>query len=138
MILYDGKSPIDWVYYGEMTLDEMKAYDEEVKEWNETHDKDKKDMRFIGLYSGDPCVLFDDGAGKVYSWMFLRAKMAEFEVTPTDDYEADFEALEAAMNKPVIRLKEEEIAEALAEMGQLITDQYLAMAELAALAAEEK
>lgn len=101
MHLYDGTSSIDWFHHGTMTRDQM--------------DGD-------GKYPQDGrAVLFDDGAGKVYSWKLLDAMCDAFGVTKTEDARADFDAVATAM---------EEIPPDRAE-------QALQMAESAQQAADE-
>ena len=50
MILYDGESSVVWFYDGVMTPEEMMC------------DREKRELFEV------PCVLYDDGAGKVYSF----------------------------------------------------------------------
>lgn len=80
MILYDGTSSINWFHNGPMTREQM--------------DGD-------GKYPQDGrAVLFDDGAGKVYSWKLLDAMCDEYGIYKTEDAQADFDAVVAAMNEP--------------------------------------
>lgn len=55
MKVYDGVSSIKWFYSGEKTVEQM-----------------REDPMFAGLFK-EPCVLYDDGAGKVFGWEPLRA-----------------------------------------------------------------
>ena len=50
MIIYDGESSVVWFYDGVMTPEEM------------MRDREKRELFEV------PCVLYDDGAGKVYSF----------------------------------------------------------------------
>lgn len=78
MQLYDGRSDIDWFYEGAMTIGEMAA-----------------DPRYAPLASV-PCVLYDDGAGRVYSFELLevmKAKLGVEEEDPEKAYEACVAAL---------------------------------------------
>lgn len=82
MLLYDGKSSINWVYHGEMTKAEM-VKDPELKALTEV-----------------PCILFDDGAGRVYSWKYLSALAAQYGVEQKATPEETFAAIQAAMQLP--------------------------------------
>lgn len=80
MRLYDGQSAVDWLFYGTMTKDQMLA-----------------DERFSAMVQ-EPSVLLDDGAGGVYDWRFLSALAAEWGVDMTDDHQAVFDSVLAAMS----------------------------------------
>lgn len=80
MKLYDGQSAVDWLFYGTMTKDQMLA-----------------DERFAAMVQ-EPSVLIDDGAGGVYDWRFLAALAAEWGVEMTDDHQAVFDSVVAAMS----------------------------------------
>ena len=91
MILYDQKSNVDWFYDGEMSADQMKEL------------PDKK-----GLFK-EPCVLYDDGAGKVYSWEPLSEAAKRYYVVCASDEET-FEELEHRMfGNPYVSAQEEKI-----------------------------
>ena len=62
MMLYDGKSDIDWFYSGKMTSDEMKGAD---------------DLHTLFI---EPCVLYDNGEGKVYRFEPLNDLAARWAV----------------------------------------------------------
>lgn len=55
MILYDQVSDIDWFYEGIMTADEMLANEEKR------------------ILFEEPCVLYDNGNGKVFRFETLRS-----------------------------------------------------------------
>ena len=54
MKIYDGVRSIKWFYSGEKTAEQM-----------------REDPMFAGLFN-EPCVLYDDGADKVFGWEPLR------------------------------------------------------------------
>ena len=80
MIIYDGTSSIDWFYDGTKTREEMDG---------DAH------------YPQDGrAVLYDNGAGSVYSWALLDVLCERYGVEPTDDAQADYDSVVAAMNAP--------------------------------------
>lgn len=89
MQLYTGSEPIDWVYHGKKTVEEMTG-----------------DHRFP--QPGTAAVLYDDGAGKVFDWIFLDALAARYGVEVTES-QATYEAIIEAMNKPLPAVTAEEL-----------------------------
>lgn len=79
MILYDQGTSVDWFYTGSQTYDEMKA------------DPFRKALTEV------PCVLYDNGAGKVYSFEPLESVCARWAVPYTGNPERDFSNLTSAM-----------------------------------------
>lgn len=80
MKLYNGESPIEWFYSREMTADDMRA-DEA-----------------LSLLFEQPCVLFDDGAGKVYSFATLESVAGRYGVDGSGEPEQVFAAIIEAAN----------------------------------------
>ena len=115
MILYDGTSPIGWFYDGTMTREQMDG-----------NSKCPQDGR---------AVLFDDGAGKVYSWQLLDAMCDAFGVTKTEDARADFDAVATAMEE--IPPDRAEQALQVAETAQQAADEAKATADTAAASVNE-
>lgn len=89
MQLYTGSEPIDWVYHGKKTVEEMTG-----------------DHRFP--QPGTAAVLYDDGAGKVFDWIFLDALATRYGVEVTES-QATYEAIIEAMNKPLPAVTAEEL-----------------------------
>lgn len=89
MQLYTGSEPIDWVYHGLKTVEEMTG-----------------DHRFP--QPGTAAVLYDDGAGKVFDWIFLDALATRYGVEVTES-QATYEAIIEAMNKPLPAVTVEEL-----------------------------
>lgn len=82
MYLYDGKSDIDWFYDGYKTREEMDS-----------------DLHYPP--SDQPCVIFDNGAGKAYDWRYLSVFCDEYGVELTEDWQATFDAVLLAIeNQP--------------------------------------
>lgn len=65
MLLYDNESSVDWFYDGEKTKEQMQA-----------------DAKYSGMFDA-PAVLYDNGAGKVYSWESLEDVCARYYVRYT-------------------------------------------------------
>lgn len=80
MQLYDQVSSITWAYGGEMTPEEMREGDL----YNELFEV--------------PCVLYDNGAGKVYRFEPLETVCARWAVPYTGNPTQDFDSLTAAMD----------------------------------------
>lgn len=98
MELYDGVSDVNWFYLGKKTREEMDG-----------------DSRFP---QDARSVLFDDGAGRVYRWRYLNMMCDEFGVAKTDDAQADFDSVVAAMQDPK-PTTEQKVAEIENEMNAL-------------------
>ena len=98
MILYDGTSSIDWFHEGQKTREQMDG--------NSRYPQDGR------------AVLFDDGAGRVYSWKLLDAMCDEYGVDKTEDAQADFDSVAAAMQEPK-PTTEQKVAEIENEMDAL-------------------
>ena len=82
MILYDRESPINWARRGTLTADEM------------------AEVPQLSQLLSEPSVLFDNGAGVVYDWRLLSVECARYGVSPTGDEDADYAALQDAMQRP--------------------------------------
>lgn len=82
MELYDGSSGVDWFYDGSMTRDEM-----------------LDDPKYACLFSA-PCVLYDDGFGRVYRHETLEAACARVGVEYGGDACGAFGRLVEAMSTP--------------------------------------
>lgn len=80
MQLYDQVSGITWAYGGEMTPEEMREGDL----YNELFEV--------------PCVLYDNGAGKVYRFEPLETVCARWAVPYTGNPTQDFDSLTAAVD----------------------------------------
>lgn len=115
MILYDGTSPIDWFYDGTMTHYQMDGC-----------------ARYP---QGGRAVLFDNGVGKVYSWKLLDAMCDEYGVDKTDNAQADFDAVVAAMDEPAPDRAEQALE--MAESAQQTADEAKTTADTAATSVNE-
>lgn len=73
MKLYDQTSAIEWFYGTEMTAEEMRG-----------------DRRYDQLFR-EPCVLYDDGAGKVYRFETLAGLAARCAVPQSGPAEVVYE-----------------------------------------------
>lgn len=80
MLLYDNGANIDWFYGGTQTYDEMRA--------------DPLHRRVTEV----PCVLYDNGAGKVYSYETLESLAARWAVPYTGDAHGTFDAIASRMD----------------------------------------
>ena len=80
MQLYDMKSSVNWVRGGELSAEQMRG----MKECS-------------GLFSA-PCVLYDDGAGRVYSFEPLADAAARWCVPQVGGTDAAFAELKARMD----------------------------------------
>ena len=115
MHLYDGTSSIDWFYFGTMTREQMDG--------NPKYPQDGR------------AVLFDDGAGKIYSWKLLDAMCDEYGVEKTEDAQADFDAVATAMEEiPPDRIEQ---ALEIAATAQTTADEAKATAGTAAASVDE-
>ena len=115
MQLYDGTSDIDWFYDGHKTRAEMNG-----------------DSRYP---QDGRAVLYDDGAGKVYSWQRLDVLCDAFGVTKTEDSRADFDAVATAMEE--IPPDRAEQALETAATAQTTADEAKATADTAAASMNE-
>lgn len=112
MQLYDQTSPINWVFRGEETPEQMQA-----------------DPKTAILFS-EPCVLYDNGVGGVYSFKPLSTLAARYGIE-YDTPEEGFERLQEAMNPPasgmqddiaIINERLDEHDAALMELAEIITE----------------
>lgn len=115
MQLYDGKSSIDWVYRGTMTKSQM-AKDTELKPLTE-----------------EECVLYDNGDGKVYSFNRLEVLKGIWAVTEDNPVLA-LNAIIDKMNE--VPLTTEDNTEALAEVGELVSELTDSLAEVGELVSD--
>ena len=81
MYLYDGTSDVDFFYAGTMT-----------------HAEISEDPSLADLVSA-PCVLYDDGAGRVYRFDRLDVLADRYGIDMTDDAEQTFASVLSAMEK---------------------------------------
>ena len=89
MQLYTGGEPIDWVDHGKMTVEEMTG-----------------DFRFP--QPGTTAVLYDNGSGQVFDWVFLDVLASRYSVEVTEP-QATFDAIIEAMNNPLPQVTPEEL-----------------------------
>lgn len=82
MYLYDGTSDVDFFYAGTMT-----------------HAEISEDPSLADLIS-TPCVLYDDGEGRVYRFDRLDVLADRYGVEMTDDADQTFSAVVEAMGEP--------------------------------------
>ena len=115
MQLYDGTSDINWFYDGTKTRAEMDG-----------------DSRYP---QDGRAVLYDDGAGKVYSWHLLDVLCDAYGVTKTDDARADFDAVATAMEETPPDRAEQALE--MAETAQQAADEAKATAGTAAASVDE-
>lgn len=117
MYIYDGQSPINWFYDGMMTPKEMKRI-----------------PRFKPLFK-EPCVLMDNGAGRVYKYKTLSYLKSKYGITTEDPEDALKEvtvAAQKAWRKPDPKKMESDISdlgdelditsEATLEAGEIATN----------------
>lgn len=79
MHLYDGSSDVDFFYSRKMTHDEIAG------------------TPALSDLVSVPCVLYDDGAGRVYRFERLDMLAGRYGVEMTDDAEETLAAVKAAM-----------------------------------------
>lgn len=79
MLLYDNGASVDWFYIGTQTYDEMRA------------------DPFHRALTEVPCVLYDNGDGKAYSFEPLESVCVRWAVPYTGNPEQDFGNLTAMM-----------------------------------------
>lgn len=130
MYLYDGKSSIEWFYDGLKTRKEMDG-----------------NIRYP--QSDRPAVLYDDGNGKVYKWTYLYVLASQYEIEMTEDAQAVFDAVVAAMEnfEPVTldsvdakateaKTTAEAATLAIGELGVMAADAQVTNSQLAQAVAE--
>lgn len=107
MILYDKKSPVRWFPSdSETSVADM-----------------KDDPRYAGMF-GEQCVLMDDGAGSVYSWVYLSALAARYGAEEGETPDGTLANIEAAMavppRDPLVEIDEQ--AGAIEELAAMASD----------------
>ena len=117
MYLYDGTSDVDFFYAGTMT-----------------HAEISEDPSLADLVSA-PCVLYDDGAGRVYRFDRLDVLADRYGIDMTDDAEQTFASVLSAMEK--IPPDRAEQALEMAETAQQAADEAKATAGTAAASVNE-
>lgn len=117
MYLYDGTSDVDFFYAGTMT-----------------HAEISEDPSLADLVSV-PCVLYDDGAGRVYRFDRLDVLADRYGVEMTDDAEQTFAAVRSAMDE----IAPDRAGQALemAESAQQTADEAKTTADTAAASVDE-
>lgn len=102
MILYDGTSSIKWKT-GELTVEQM-----------------RENPVYQSLLD-NPSVLYDDGAGEVYSWILLSVLCNQNGVPVTDDAEADFATVQEKMSivEPTLEEKIDEVSKQVSDVPAL-------------------
>ena len=124
MYLYDGTSDVDFFYAGTMT-----------------HAEISEDPSLADLVSA-PCVLYDDGEGRVYRFDRLDVLADRYGVDMTDDAEQTFASVLSAMEKiPPDRaeqaLEMAESAQQAADEAKATADEVKATADTAAASVNE-
>ena len=117
MYLYDGTSDVDFFYAGTMT-----------------HAEISEDPSLADLVSA-PCVLYDDGAGRVYRFDRLDVLADRYGIDMTDDAEQTFASVLSAMEK--IPPDRAEQALQMAESAQQTADEAKTAADTAAASVDE-
>ena len=117
MKLYDGTSDVDFFYYGTLTRAEI-----------------SENPSLADLVSV-PCVLYDDGAGRVYRFDRLDVLADRYGVDMTDDPEQTFASVLSAMEE--ITPDRAEQALEIAETAQQTADEAKATAGTAAASVNE-
>ena len=117
MYLYDGTSDVDFFYAGTMT-----------------HAEISEDPSLADLVSA-PCVLYDDGAGRVYRFDRLDVLADRYGIDMTDDAEQTFASVLSAMEK--IPPDRAEQALEMAETAQQAADEAKTAADTAAASVNE-
>lgn len=102
MYLYDGTSDVDFFYAGTMT-----------------HAEISEDPSLADLIS-TPCVLYDDGEGRVYRFERLDVLADRYGVEMTDDADQTFSAVRSAMDEPATGKAEQALQ--MAESAQQTAD----------------
>lgn len=117
MHLYDGTSDVDFFYAGTMT-----------------HAEISEDPSLADLIS-TPCVLYDDGEGRVYRFDRLDVLADRYGVEMTDDADQTFSAVVEAMGEPEPDRAEQALE--MAESAQQTADEAKATAGKAAASVNE-
>ena len=117
MYLYDGTSDVDFFYAGTMT-----------------HAEISEDPSLADLVSA-PCVLYDDGEGRVYRFDRLDVLADRYGIDMTDDAEQTFASVLSAMEE--IPPDRAEQALEIAETAQQAADEAKATAGTAAASVNE-
>ena len=117
MKLYDGTSDVDFFYHGTLTRAEI-----------------SENPSLADLVSV-PCVLYDDGAGRVYRFDRLDVLADRYGVDMTDDPEQTFASVLSAMEE--IPPDRAEQALEIAETAQQAADEAKATAGTAAASVNE-
>ena len=117
MYLYDGTSDVDFFYAGTMT-----------------HAEISDDPSLADLVSA-PCVLYDDGAGRVYRFDRLDVLADRYGIDMTDDAEQTFASVLSAMEK--IPPDRAEQALEMAETAQQAANEAKSTAGTAAASVDE-
>ena len=122
MIIYDKKSPVRWFPSdSETSVADM-----------------KDDPRYAGMF-GEQCVLMDDGAGSVYSWVYLSALASRYGAEEGETPEETLANIEAAMavppRDPLAEIDEQAGMASDADVQAQLDEQAAAIEELATLVA---
>ena len=117
MYLYDGTSDVDFFYAGTMT-----------------HAEISEDPSLADLVSA-PCVLYDDGAGRVYRFDRLDVLADRYGIDMTDDAEQTFASVLSAMEETPPDRSEQALE--IAETAQQTADEAKATAGAAAASMNE-
>ena len=117
MYLYDGTSDVDFFYAGTMT-----------------HAEISEDPSLADLVSA-PCVLYDDGAGRVYRFDRLDVLADRYGIDMTDDAEQTFASVLSAMEETPPDRSEQALE--IAETAQQTADEAKATAGTAAASMNE-
>ena len=117
MYLYDGASDVDFFYFGTLT-----------------HAEISENPSLADLVSA-PCVLYDDGAGRVYRFDRLDVLADRYGVDMTDDPEQTFASVLSAMEE--ITPDRAEQALEIAETAQQTADEAKATAGTTAASVNE-
>ena len=117
MYLYDGTSDVDFFYAGTMT-----------------HAEISEDPSLADLVS-TPCVLYDDGEGRVYRFDRLDVLADRYGVDMVDDPEQTFAAVRLAMDEPATDKADQALQ--MAESSQQTADEAKTTADTAAASMHE-
>ena len=117
MYLYDGTSDVDFFYAGTMT-----------------HAEISEDPSLADLVSA-PCVLYDDGEGRVYRFDRLDVLADRYGIDMTDDAEQTFASVLSAMEETPPDRAEQALQ--MAESAQQAADEAKTTADEAKATADE-